>query len=135
MEPNVVDCDPDLIARKFEKEVNNNIKNPLERQLAKKRATIIGHEISKFFGAIDPYKKDNVHQKEFLENLSLLVMKSHLPIQFVESMWLKCIILQLCPRVIFPSKKMFNQKVLHDLVEETKQTYVLLEFWQSVCMP
>jgi hypothetical protein len=56
-------------------------------------------------------------------------MKSCLPIQFVENMWLKCIILQLCPRVIFPSKKLFNQKVLHDLVEETKQTYVLLEFW------
>jgi hypothetical protein len=37
-----VDAYHDLIARKFEEEVNN----PLERQPTKKRATIIGSEIS-----------------------------------------------------------------------------------------
>jgi hypothetical protein len=38
-----------------------------------------------FEGAIDPYKKDNLHQKDFVENLGLLIIKNHLPIQFVES--------------------------------------------------
>jgi hypothetical protein len=33
-----------------------------------------------FFGSIDPYKKDNVHQKQFVEILGLLVIKNHLPI-------------------------------------------------------
>ncbi len=56
-----MDAYHNIIANKFEKEVNNKIKNPLERQPAKKRAKIIGSEISKFFGAIDPYKKDNMH--------------------------------------------------------------------------
>jgi hypothetical protein len=33
---------------------------------------------------MDPFKKDNVYQKEFLENLGLVV-KNHLHIQFVEN--------------------------------------------------
>jgi len=40
--------------------------------------------ISKYFDAINPFKKDNVHHKGFLENLGLFVVKNHLPIQFVE---------------------------------------------------
>lgn len=32
------------------------------------------------FVAIDFYKKDHVHQKEFVKNLGLLVVKKHLPI-------------------------------------------------------
>jgi hypothetical protein len=50
-----------IIARKFEKEVNNNLKNLMERQHAKKKTTITSNEIFKFFRAIDPYKKDNVN--------------------------------------------------------------------------
>jgi hypothetical protein len=50
-----------IIARKFEKEANNNIKNPMERQHAKKKTTITSNEISKLFGVIDPYKKGNVN--------------------------------------------------------------------------
>jgi hypothetical protein len=34
--------------------------------------------ISNFFGAMDPYKKDNVHQKYFVKNLGLLIIKNHL---------------------------------------------------------
>jgi hypothetical protein len=32
------------------------------------------------FGSIDPCKKDNVHQKQFVEILGFLVIKNHLPI-------------------------------------------------------
>jgi len=56
-----VDANHNLIARNFEEEMNNNIKNPLQKQLAKKRATITNNEIFKFFGAINPYKNNNVH--------------------------------------------------------------------------
>jgi hypothetical protein len=87
------DANHNLIASNFEDEVYNNIINPLQRQLAKKGATIIGSEISKFFGAIDPYKKDNVHQKRFFGKLSLVVVNSHLPIKFVENIWLKHMVL------------------------------------------
>jgi hypothetical protein len=55
-----------------------------------------------------------VQQKQFLQNLTLLFIKNHLPIQFVESTWLKCFAMHLCPKVAFPSRKMFSQKVLVD---------------------
>jgi hypothetical protein len=75
-----------LIARIFGKKLNNNVKNLMEKQLAKKRSIVSGSEISKFFGAINPFKKDNVHQNDFMENLGILILKIHLPIQFVENM-------------------------------------------------
>jgi hypothetical protein len=66
-----------------------------------------------------------VQQKNKLQDLILLVIKNHLPIQFVENTWLKCFVMHLCPKVVFPLKKMFSQDVLLDLVEKIKQDYVL----------
>ncbi len=60
-----------------------------------------------------------------MQDLALLVVKNHLLIQFVESTWLKRFIMHLCPRVVFPSRKMFSQEVLVNLVKKTKQKYVL----------
>jgi hypothetical protein len=61
----------------------------------------------------------------FVENLTQLIVKNYLPLQFVESMWLKCLMLQLCLCVQFPSQKLFSSIVLLELVEKTKETYVL----------
>jgi len=69
-------------------------------------------KISKFFYAKDPFKKDVVQQKQFLQNLAFLVIKIHLLIQFVDSTWLKCLVMHLCLGLVFPSKKLFSQKVL-----------------------
>ncbi len=66
-----------------------------------------------------------MQQKQFLQDLALLVVKNHLPIQFVESTWLKHFVMQLCPKIVFPSRKMFSQEVLFDLMEKTKEEYVL----------
>jgi hypothetical protein len=41
----------------------------------------------------------------FVENLAILIMKSHLTLQFVESVWLKCLMLQLFPYVKFLFQK------------------------------
>jgi hypothetical protein len=41
--------------------MNNSLKNSFEKQLAKKRSAMSANEISNFFGAIHPFKKDNVH--------------------------------------------------------------------------
>ncbi len=38
-------------------------------------------------------------QKMFMENLALLIVKNHLLMQFVENVWLKCLMLQLHPHV------------------------------------
>ncbi len=60
----------------------------------------------------------------FVENLALLIVKNHLPLQFVESVWLKCLMLQLCPHVQFPSQKLFSNIVLPKLLEKNRETYV-----------
>jgi hypothetical protein len=66
-----------------------------------------------------------VQQKQFLHNLALLGVKNHLPIQFVESIWLKHFVMHLCSRVVFPSREMFSQETLVDVVDKTKQKYML----------
>jgi hypothetical protein len=58
---------------------------------------------------------------QFLEELQLLVVKNNLPMLFVGSMWLKCLVLHLCSRVSFPSKNQFSQDILPCLMEKTKQ--------------
>jgi hypothetical protein len=80
-----VDANHVVLANKFEEKVNSPLKNILESRPTKKRPNLSNSEISKFFGAKDPFKKDDVQQKQFLQDLALLVVKSHLPIQFVES--------------------------------------------------
>jgi hypothetical protein len=52
-------------------------------------------------------------------------MKNNLPLQFVESVWFKHLILHLSPRIVFLSRKQFSQEILPNLVEKTKQVYVL----------
>jgi hypothetical protein len=69
---------------------------------------VFSFEILEFFGAKDPYKKDVIQQKQFLQDLALLVGKNHHPIQFVESIWLKYLVMHLCPKVVFPSKNVFT---------------------------
>jgi hypothetical protein len=62
-----------------------------------------------------------VPQKEFLEDLGLLIVKKNLPILFMESMWMKRLILHLCPKLNFPSRRQFSQEILPGLVEKTSQ--------------
>ncbi len=88
--------------------MNSPLRNVFESQLAIKWPNVFNFKILKFFGAKDPLKKDVVQQKQFLQDLTLLVVKNHLPIQFVESTWLKCLLMHLCARVVFPSRKMFS---------------------------
>jgi hypothetical protein len=64
-------------------------------------------------------QKDDIQQKEFDENLSLLIIKNNLAIQFVESIWFRILSLHLCPRLNFPSKRQFSQEILPNLVEKT----------------
>jgi hypothetical protein len=69
------------------------------------RLNIFITSISSFFGSIIPLKKDEPQPKEFFEDLALLIIKNHLPMQFVESVWLKRFAIHLCPRLLFPSRK------------------------------
>jgi hypothetical protein len=56
--------------------------------LTKKIQNIFERSISKKLVVKDFFKKEDVPQKEFLEDLGLLIAKNDLLIQFVESIWL-----------------------------------------------
>jgi hypothetical protein len=65
----------------FEEKMKSKYKSLLPKLRAKKQPIMNASAISKlFFGSIDPYKNNNVHQKQFVEILGLLVVKNHLPI-------------------------------------------------------
>jgi len=80
-----VDAKHTVFAKKFEKEVTNPMKSDLEKQLAKKITNVFANEISEFFSTKDPFKNNDVQQKSFLQDLGLLVVKSHVPMHYVEN--------------------------------------------------
>jgi hypothetical protein len=100
------------------------LKGNAEKQPAKKIVIISSESISKFFYVKDSFEREDVPHKEFLDDLSLLIVKNNLPIQLVESMRLKHLILHLCPKLNFPSRRQFLQERLLGLVEKTSQQYV-----------
>ncbi len=79
-----MDANRILIVKNFEEEANN-LKSPLERQLAKKRFIVNVSAISNFWGDIDLYKKKKCAPKIFQENLGFLFFKNYVPIQFFEN--------------------------------------------------
>jgi len=97
-----LDADHPVIKNNLKKK-NNQGRENVEKQPTKKRAHISNSSILNFFALKDPFKKVNVEQKMFMENPALLIMKNHLPLQFVKSVWLKCLVLQLCLCVPFLS--------------------------------
>jgi hypothetical protein len=73
-----------------------------------------------------------VEQKMFVENLALLIVKNHLSLQFVETVWLKCLVLQLCLHVQFLFQKLYYV-ALPKLVEKIKETYVFPLLYDYCC--
>jgi hypothetical protein len=90
-----------MIAKILEEKIKKLFKN-VERQPKKKKCHVNGTTISNFFVAKNSYKKYDVQQKQFLEDLALLIVKNHLPMHLVESQWLMKFILHLCPKVVLP---------------------------------
>ncbi len=74
-----------IIAKKFEEEINNGVIGSVERQPTKKRPNVLASVIFVLFVVKEPFKKDDVQQKYFLQDLGLLIVKDNLPLQFVEN--------------------------------------------------
>jgi hypothetical protein len=55
---------------------------------SKKRYVVGYGVITDHFQSITPYKKDDVQQFKFKENLLLFVAKAYMPISIVENQWL-----------------------------------------------
>jgi hypothetical protein len=54
------------------------VKENFETQLAQKKTNISSSSIFEFFASKDPFKKNDVKEKMFLENLALLILRNHL---------------------------------------------------------
>jgi hypothetical protein len=70
------------------KKINDEIIGSAKKQLVKKRPNVQTSAIFLFFLVKNPFKKDDMKPKNFLQDLGLLIMKNNLPLQFVESVWL-----------------------------------------------
>jgi hypothetical protein len=75
-----VDANHTLIAKMFEKKVNFLLKGRKERQLAKRELLCLVGQFLIFFSIKDFFKKEDAPQKEFLEDLGLLIIKNTLTI-------------------------------------------------------
>ncbi len=64
--------------KKIEDKMNIKMKNSMESQPTKKKHAVSLSAIFNFVGALDLFKKDNVQQKLFIENLGILVVKNNL---------------------------------------------------------
>ncbi len=65
--------------------MDNVVRGIVEKQLAKKRPNVLVNAISFIFLTKDLFKKNNVQQKEFVQDLGLLIVKNHLFFQLVEN--------------------------------------------------
>jgi hypothetical protein len=57
----------------------------LEKQSEKKRPNVFANEIFDFFATKYPSMNNDVQQKSFLQDLGLLVVKSHVPMHYANS--------------------------------------------------
>jgi dihydropteroate synthase len=117
-----------FIAQMFEEKMNSLLKSTKESHPSKKRSNPSRRSISKFLSIKNMFFKKDVSQKEFLKDPGLILIKNNLLIQFVESMWLKHLILCLCLKLHFPSKRKFSQDILLGLMEKKNELYFVPSF-------
>jgi hypothetical protein len=86
--------------------MSNSLKGEVERQLTKKDQIHLAMQWSMFLLPNILSKKIICKNNNLkIEDISMLIVKNHLPMQFVESLWMKHLCLHLCSRFVFPSIK------------------------------
>jgi len=92
-----------------------------------KQICVVGYgEITEHFGNVNLYKKDDLQQKKFTEDLLFFVVKCYMFISIVESQWLRHLAMCQNPRVVFPNWKQMVQHTILSLVAKTMDHYVML---------
>jgi hypothetical protein len=85
-----VDVDHVTLAKKFEEKLNNFGRAIITKQPTKKRPNIFTISVSIFLGPQTLSKKMNLNKKnKKLKDFALLIIKNHLLMQIVKSVWLK----------------------------------------------
>jgi len=90
---------------KFWGRSEQSCENKWQETTSLKRPNIFNNYIFNFFVEKEPFKKDDVEQKQFLEDVGFLIMKNNLSLQFMRNVWLMHFSMHLCPRIILFSNK------------------------------
>jgi hypothetical protein len=72
---------------------------------SKHRYVVNDGAITYHFGNITLYKKEELGQKKFMEDLFMFVAKGYMPTSIVENQWLRHMILCQNPRIVFLNRK------------------------------
>jgi hypothetical protein len=70
------------------------------------------------------YNKDDLHQKQFEEDLVMLIAKELVPLSLVEAPFFRRLVLRQNPRLSFPSKQKLRHDILLRIAERTKERFV-----------
>ncbi len=120
-----------FIANKFE-EVINLVKQIEERHLAKQNIYITRWSISKKFTMKDFFKKKGVPQKEFLKDLSLLIVKK-ITNSICGKYVAKMVNFTFMSKVKFPFQKpIFTRNIIK--ISGEKKNYIFFLHWQNVIL-
>jgi len=95
-----------------------------DKRLAKQKCVPTPSNIASFFGCTIPYSKNDPHQIQFEKNLVLFIAKKLIPLSFVESPFLRRLLLKQNPHVSFPSMHQLMNEILPRLVEKTKKDFI-----------
>jgi hypothetical protein len=91
--------------------------------------------ITKHFESVNPYQKDDVQQKQFMEDLLFFVAKGYMPIFGVENQWLKRLVMHQNSQVVFFNQKQMVQHAILSLMAKTTNQYVMLTLDSCVITP
>jgi hypothetical protein len=109
---------------------NSNVKgrDGGKQKKCKQKAFATPIIIMKFFGNVRPYKKSNLIQLGFIEDLVLMIAKGYMPLSIVESPWLRQMVLHHHGQVQFLFRKQLVCEHLPILLQKPMATYVLPTF-------
>ncbi len=91
-------CKTHSYCKRFEEEVNIGFENNWKNATINEKSKFVWKDDLLFFYVKDFFKKEDVSQKDPLEELGLLIVKNNLPIQFIENIQLKWLALHICPK-------------------------------------
>jgi hypothetical protein len=73
----------------FEEDMNNPLKGEMEKQTTPKKSNSYGNVIVNFCVPKYFFQTDHMYELFFIEDMGLLIIKNHISMQFVESLWMK----------------------------------------------
>jgi hypothetical protein len=108
--------------KEFEQYVKRESKEDVNKRQEAKRS--LSQKVTEHFKSKKKLKRSSVRQKAFERDLLLLLVKDLRPISFVDSPYVRQLILRLDPSVTIPSRREVREKLLPELRRWVNEEYV-----------